>query len=181
MRLRMHAWALLTVLMCAAGSGSAAQAQGDMAGMQMAKPAAAPSTSLTVTVDGKTMTFSVANLSAMPQKTVKVHNAHNNSDETYTGVALGDVLTKAGFVVGKPAQREMLRSYVQAEGTDKYWVLYSLTEVEPSEHEGDVIVATGMNGAGLGADGQFKLVSSGDRKPQRWVRNLMAITVTQVQ
>jgi len=38
-------------------------------------------------------------------------------------------------------------------------------------------VATSMNGKPLGADGQFKLVDSGDRKPQRWVRNLNAITV----
>ncbi len=143
----------------------------------MAKPVAAPSTSLSVTVDGKTATFSVADLSAMPQKTVKVHNEHTKADESYTGPALGDVLARAGFVVGKPTQREMLRSYVQAEGTDKYWVLYSLTEVEPSEHEGDVIVAIGMNGGGLGADGALKLVSSEDKKPQRWVRNLAVITV----
>jgi hypothetical protein len=156
-------------------------AQAEMGGMQAPMPAAAPSTSLTVTVDGKTTTFSVADLNTMPQKTVKVHNEHTKADETYIGPALGDVLAKAGFTVGKPTQREMLRSYVQAEGTDKYWVVYSLTEVETSEHEGDVIVATGMNGGGLGADGALKLVSSEDKKPQRWVRNLTAITVTQVQ
>jgi hypothetical protein len=71
----------------------------------------------------------------------------------------------------------MLRSYVVAEGTDKYWVLYSVTEVEASEHNGEVIVATSMGGKPLGIDGQFKLVDSGDKKPQRWVRNLSAITV----
>lgn len=154
-------------------------AQNAMGGM--AKPAAPQSTGLAVTVDGKTAAYSVAELNAMPQKTVKVHNEHARADETYTGVALGDVLTKAGFVVSKPTQREMLRSYVRAEGTDNYWVLYSLTEVEPSEHEGDVIVATAMDGKPLGADGQLKLISSEDRKPQRWVRNLTAITVTQGQ
>jgi hypothetical protein len=156
---------------------SVAFAQGDMGGMQMAKPAAAPSTNLTVTVDGKTATFSIADLNALPQRTLKVHNEHSKADETYTGPALGDMLAKAGFTVSQTAHREMLRSYVQAAGTDKYWVLYSLTEVEPSEHDGDVIVATGMNGGSLGADGQFKLISSEDKKPQRWVRNLTAITV----
>lgn len=143
----------------------------------MAKPAAAPSTSLTVTFNGKTTIFSVADLTSMPQKTLKVHNEHTKADEIYTGPALGDVLAKAGFTVNQTTHHEMLRSYVQAAGTDKYWVLYSLTEVEPSEHEGDIIVATGMNGGGLGADGQFKLVSGEDKKPQRWVRNLAAITV----
>ena len=155
-------------------SVGASLAQGDM---QAAKPASAPSTSLAVTVDGKTTTVSLVDLNALSQKTVKVHNEHTKADETYTGPALGDVLAKAGFTVSTATHREMLHSYVQAEGTDKYWVLYSLTEVEPSEHEGDVIVATGMNGGGLGADGQIKLVSSEDKKPQRWVRNLTAITI----
>ena len=71
----------------------------------------------------------------------------------------------------------MLRSYLIAEGTDKYWVLYSVTEVESSEHNGTVIVATSMGGKSLGEDGQLKLIDSGDKKPQRWVRNLTAITV----
>ena len=71
----------------------------------------------------------------------------------------------------------MLRSYIVAEGMDKYWVLYSVTEIEGSEHNGDVIVATSLGGKPLGEDGQFKLVDSEDKKPQRWVRNLSAITV----
>jgi len=152
-------------------------AQSAAGGMDMAKPAAPQSTSLTLTVDGKATTFSVADLNAMPQKTVKVHNEHTKADETYTGVVLGDLLAKAGFAVSTAAHREMLRSYLQAEGTDQYWVLYSVTEVEGSEHEGDVIVATAMDGKGLGVDGALKLVSSEDKKPQRWVRNLTAITM----
>jgi hypothetical protein len=145
--------------------------------MEMGKPPAAPSTSLTLTVDGKATTFSVAELKAMPQKAAKVHNEHTKMDETYAGVPLGDLLAKAGFVADKTTQRRMLRSYLQVAGTDKYWVLYSLTEVEASEHDGDVIVATSVDGHGLGADGELKLISTGDKKPQRWVRNLAAITL----
>jgi hypothetical protein len=60
---------------------------------------------------------------------------------------------------------------------DKYWVLYSVTEIESSEHNSSVIVATSMDGKPLGEDGQLKLIDSADKKPQRWVRNLSAITV----
>jgi len=139
--------------------------------------AAPPSTSLTLTVDGKAATLSVAELQAMPQKTVTVHNEHTKVDETYTGVLLGDLLAKYGFPVDKTTHRKMLRSYLVAEGTDKYWVLYSATEIEGSAHNGEVIVATSMGGKPLGADGQFKLVDSADKKPQRWVRNLKTITL----
>jgi hypothetical protein len=155
---------------------------GAMGGMEMAKPAAAPSTSLTIHVDGKEMTFSVAELKALPQKTVNVHNEHTKADESYSGPLLGDLLAKAGFVADKTTQKKMLHSFLRAEGTDKYWVVYSLTEVEASEHNGDVIVATSMNGGkDLGADGELKLVSTEDKKPQRWVRNLTAITLTTVE
>jgi hypothetical protein len=136
-----------------------------------------PSTSLTLTVDGKATKFSVADLQAMSQTTVMVHNEHTKVDETYTGVLLGELLAKSGFPVDKTTHRKMLRSYLIAEGMDKYWVLYSVTEIEFSEHEGNVIVATSMGGKPLGDDGQLKLIDSGDKKPQRWVRNLSAITV----
>jgi len=135
------------------------------------------STKLTLTIDGKATTLSVAELQAMPQKTVTVHNEHTKMEETYTGVLVGDLLAKCSFPVDKTTHRKMLRSYLVAEGTDKYWVLYSMTEVEGSEHNGDVIVATSMGGKPLGEDGQFKLIDNGDKKPQRWVRNLNAITV----
>jgi hypothetical protein len=142
-----------------------------------AHPPASPSTSLTISVGGKETKFSVADLQAMPQKTVTVHNPHTKQDETYSGVSLGDLLAKNGLPVDQTTHRQMLRSYLKAEGTDKYWVLYSVTEVEGSEHNGDVIVAIAQDGKPLGEDGQFKLIDTGDKKPQRWVRNLTAITL----
>jgi hypothetical protein len=143
---------------------------------QMHAPAPV-SSSLTLTVDGKATTLSVAELQAMPQKTVNVHNEHTKAYESYTGVPLGDLLAKYGFPVSQATHRKMLRSYLVAEGTDKYWVLYSVTEIESSEHDANVIVATSIGGKPLGEDGQLKLIASGDKKPQRWVRNLTSITV----
>jgi hypothetical protein len=141
---------------------------------------AALSTELQISVDGKTSTVTLQELAAMPQKSVKVHNEHTKKDETYTGVLLSDLLAKYGFAVGPSSHRAMLRSYIAAEGTDKYWVLYSTTEIEGSEHEADVLVATSMDGASLGDDGQLKLVASADKKPQRWIRNLTAIRLVKV-
>jgi len=149
-----------------------------MAGHDHAK--ARQSTELKVTIDGKSATLSLADIAAMPQKTVTVHNEHTKADETYTGVALGDLLAQRGFSVGQATHRKMLRSYVKAEGTDNYWVLYSVTEVETSEHTADVLVATSVNGRPLEDDGRLKLVDSADKKPQRWVRNLTAITLVTV-
>jgi hypothetical protein len=139
----------LAALCLAAFSHASADAQnaapvGEMA--EHAHAAAPPSLSLTITIDGKATKFSVGDLQAMPQTTVMVHNEHTKVDESYTGVLLGDLLAKSGFPLDKTTHRKMLRSYMIAEGTDKYWVLYSVTEIEPSEHDGDVIVAVSMGG-----------------------------------
>ena len=41
----------------------------------------------------------------------------------------------------------MMHSYLKAEGTDKYWVVYShRPRWKPSEHDGDVLVAISMDG-----------------------------------
>ncbi len=157
-------------------AGAQEPAAAPMAGMAHTKAAA--STSLAVSVAGKTVTMSVADLAGMPQKTVTVHNAHRDVDEVYTGVALTEVLAKAGEgAAGKP----LLRSYVRAEGTDRYWVLYSGIEVEAASHLGNVIVATSLGAKPLGESGAFMLVSTEDRKPQRWVRNLAALTLVKVE
>ena len=162
-----------------AGTITVAQAPADPRGAAVAHPKAAPSTALVVTAAGKTASFSLADLQGMAQKTVKVHNAHRDAEETYVGVLLTEVLAKAGAGdagVGKP----LLRSYVKAEGTDRYWVLYSGIEIEGVSHVGDVIVATSLDGKGLGENGPFMLVSTEDKKPQRWVRNLSGVTLVAV-
>jgi hypothetical protein len=115
--------AVSVAMLSLVSSGSILGAQtgpGSMSGMDMPKPASTLSSSLTVTVDGKTTKFSVAKLKAMPQQTVQVHNEHTKTDEQYSGPALSDVLAKCGFVADKATQKKMLHSYVVAGGTDKY-------------------------------------------------------------
>jgi hypothetical protein len=138
------------------------------------------STTLTLEVDGKSTILSVAELQAMPQKTITVHNPHTKMDESYTGVELSDLLAKYGAPLDKTTQKRILHSYLRIEGTDHYFVLYSATEVEGAIHKGDVIIATSMDGKGLGEDGAIKLVASEDKKPMRWVRNVTKITLVTV-
>ena len=135
------------------------------------------STSLTLTIAGKATVLTVLDLQAMPQKAISVKNEHTRVDESYSGVLLGDLLAKYGFPVDKATHRAMLRSYIVATGMDQYWVLYSATEIEGSEHNGDVLIALTRDGKLLGADGLIKLVASEDKRPERWVRNLTAIAL----
>ena len=140
-----------------------------------------PSTQLTIRgLDGKSITITAENLAAMPHKTVSVYNEHTKANEKYSGVLLADLLAKANVPLGEKVRGKLFMTAVIAEGTDKYSVLYALAEVDPSIHTGDVIVADSVDGQKLGKDGVFKIVSTEEKRPARWVRNLAEISVIEV-
>jgi hypothetical protein len=140
-----------------------------------------PSTHLTIkTYEGKTLTLSPDELAALPHKSVSVFNAHSKANETYSGVPLADLLSKVGVPLGENVRGKLFMIGVVAEGMDNYRVLYSLAEVDPAIHTGDVIVADTLDGQKLTKDGAFKMVSSEEKRPARWVRNLTSISVIQV-
>jgi len=139
-------------------------------------PMGVPSTSLTIKTDGgQPLTLTLADLKALPQQTLTVHNAHQNTDETYSGPLLSDVLAKAGIVLTEKTEHPMLHQYLIATGTDKYWVLYSLAEVQPGLHKAKVIVAIARSGEPLNTAGQFELINDLDVKPARWIHNVTTI------
>ena len=139
------------------------------------------STTVTVTAGGKSTTLTMADLQAMPQRTLRVHNGHNNQDETYTGIGMSDLLAKFGLTLDNGGAQKVYHSYVRATGTDKYWVLYSATELEPAIATWDSILAIAMDGKPIEADGAFKIVAGGERRPARWVTNLTALNIVTVE
>jgi hypothetical protein len=140
-----------------------------------------PSSQLTIrTYEGKTLTLSHDDLAALPHKSIVVFNAHSKESETYSGVPLSTLLSKVGVPQGEQVRGALFMTGVVAEGTDGYKVLYSLAEIDPTIHTGDVIVADTLGGQKLSNDGAFKLVSSEEKRPARWVRNLTAISVVTV-
>jgi hypothetical protein len=150
--------------------------------MDMPHTAAAPSTALTVTgLDGKTTTYTAADLKAMPHKTISAFNEHAKANESYAGVPLTELLARAGAPTGEKLRGKGFLQYIVAEGTDHYRVVYSIDETDPVNHTGDVLIADSLNGAPITTDGAFKLVSSEDKRPARWVRNLASITLKSAQ
>lgn len=141
-----------------------------------------PSNQLTITaLDGKSTTFTPENIAAMPHKSVSVYNHHTKANETYSGVPLADLLGKVGVPLGENVRGKLFLIGVIAEGTDHYSVLYALAEIDPSIHAGDVIVADSIDGKKLGNDGMFKMVSTEEKRPARWVRNLASIRVIEAR
>jgi hypothetical protein len=121
-------------------------------------------------------------LKGMPRKTVIVRNEHANADEKYEGVVLGDLLTNYGAPLGKELRGLALGYYVVATGSDGYQAVFSLAEVDPSFHPGDVLVADTMDGKSLDAHaGPLRLVVTEDKRPARGVRNLVTVELKAAQ
>jgi Carboxypeptidase regulatory-like domain len=123
--------------------------------------------------------LSPAEIGAMPHVNIKVHNAHADADETYSGVPLETLLAKINAPMGKELRGEAMTTYALAEGSDGYSVVLSLAEVDPAFHSGQVIVADARDGQPLGKNGPFQLIVAEDKRPARWVHNLDFIGLQQ--
>jgi hypothetical protein len=137
--------------------------------------AVAPSGSLKISFGKKQADWTTTTFPSLPHMAISVYNEHTKANQTYSGVPLIDLLTKLG--VPAKLHGKDFRLYVVAEGSDGYQVVYSIGEIAPEVHDGTVLVADAVDGKPLGNDGLFQLVATGEKRPARWVRNLVAIRV----
>ena len=136
-----------------------------------------PSKSVTINFQDRITALTIEDLIALPQVTVHVHNAHRNTDETYTGPLVSDVLAKAGLSPAHENEALILHSSVVATGTDHYYVLYSCAEMEPAFSNSKVIVAIMKAGLPDTEGGTIQLINTDGAKPARWVHGLANLNV----
>jgi hypothetical protein len=130
---------------------------------------------------GTPLSVTANDLKAMPRKTIKVLNPHENKEQTYEGVAVQELLRRAGVPQNEKLRGSAMASYVLAEAADGYSVLYSLAELDSDFQDSEVIVADTMNASPLGEkQGPFKMVAPHDKRPARWIRMLKSLTVVTV-
>lgn len=130
--------------------------------------------SLAVTGDvPKPLALTAADLAAMPRASVTVHEK-NGGMAVYKGVALREILARAGAPFGKQLRGKALASYVLASASDGYEVTFALAELDPEFKESpSVLAADHRGGKPLDANqGPLRLVAAGDKIPARSVRML---------
>jgi DMSO/TMAO reductase YedYZ molybdopterin-dependent catalytic subunit len=145
--------------------------------------AAATSGQLSISGDiPKPLTLSLDDLRHQPRTTLKVPNEHQaNTQDTYEGVPLATLLKQTGMPQGSQIKGAVLATYLMAEGSDGYRVIFSLAEVDSDFQDSGIIVADTMNGAPLSATaGPLKLVVPHDKRPARSVRMLQSIKIVSV-
>src|SRR5580692_4120361 len=133
----------------------------------------APEVSLAVTGDVPTpLTLNATDWAAMPRVSVDVPNADGGKD-TYEGVALQEILKKAGIPFGHEMRGKALAGYLIAEAKDGYAVVFSLGELDPDLGAAKIVGADKRGGKPLFAyQGPSRLVVPADKEGARSVRML---------
>ncbi len=171
--------AVLTVLLCPASLVRAQSAQ-TAPSSQPAQPA--PELKIAVTGDVPTpLTLTAADLASMPRDTAEI-TEQDGQKIVYEGVALQEILKKAGIGFGRELRGKALAGYVMAEAHDGYAVLFSLGELDSGLGAEKIIVADRRDGKPLFAyQGPARLVVPADKEGARGVRMLEKLEVVKLR
>lgn len=137
-----------------------------------------------VPLSGSEIRVDAAEWARLPRETVQAHDAggpnHAPIHGEFAGVSLRTLLTRMGVPEGPGVRGVALRLYVVAEGSDGYRVLFSLAELDPGIVGTSIIVADRHEGATLDTDeGPLRIIAPGDKRPARWVRGVVRLSVYQ--
>ena len=163
--------------------------------LQFMLPAAllvlAPSVELVAQTSTTIATFQVAgavktplalssdDLAKMPRSSVTVEE--DGTPIQYQGVQLSEILKRAGASQGAALRGRALASYVLAEASDGYRVVFSLAECDPSVTDNPILVADQRDGKPLFQyQGPFRLIVAHDKPAARGIRMLTKLTVVQL-
>lgn len=125
--------------------------------------------------------LSLSDLSKMPRKEASLKDKDGNT-HIYAGVAIGDILAKAGVSSGKELHGENLSKYLLVKCTDGYRVLFSLAELDASIADKNVIIADTIDGQPLlDKKGPLRIIAEGEKKPARSSYQIESLTIGHIK
>ena len=126
--------------------------------------------------DGTVRSLSAAQLQTLPRITGTA-TAHDTRF-SFEGYDLRDVLRLAGVTPVDSLRRGQLRRVVVFIGADGYSALIALAELDPSIGGRRAILVDREDGHALPSErGPRRIIVEGDRRPSRWVRQVVRLEV----
>lgn len=122
------------------------------------------------------LTLTREDLAMLPRTSLKA-SSHGDT-ATYEGVAVRELLTRAGVATGDGLRGPELTKVVVVTGSDGYQAAFSVAEFDPGFTDRVSLLADTKDGQPLaGTAGPFQLILEGEKRPARWVRMVVSITV----
>jgi DMSO/TMAO reductase YedYZ molybdopterin-dependent catalytic subunit len=144
------------------------------------QPAPPTSYSLVLSgLDGVDRPVSSAEFARLPRHDTAV-NAHH-VEGRYSGVLLSDLLALIHAPAGDSLRGKALATYLRVDGADGYGVVFALADFDPGYTDRIAILADQKDGTPLpSAEGPYHLIVPGERRPARWVRQVVRIEIRRV-
>jgi DMSO/TMAO reductase YedYZ molybdopterin-dependent catalytic subunit len=118
-----------------------------------------------------------ADLKNFPRQSIQAKD-HDGKEYKYDGVAIVDVLQKAGLKFGDALRGKALATYVLVEAVDGYQAVFALPEFDPPSTDRTIILAAYQDGNPFPSGvGPLKIIVPGDKTHARWVRQVKSLTV----
>jgi len=134
----------------------------------------------TISVTAPDGHVTIVNLAEFPRQTV-VTSDHGRK-ATFEGVAVRDVLTKAGVPLGEALRGKALARIIIATAPDGYQGVFGIAEVDAAFTDQIILIADRRDGERLLPDtGPLQLVVPLDKRPARWVRQVTKIEVRDIK
>jgi hypothetical protein len=128
---------------------------------------------------GSSVTLSAADLSNLPQHTVK-NTTEQGVPVTFEGVLLTDLLAKVDLPVGEKFRSTGASYYLVVEAKDGYRAVFAWAELDSAFMDKSVYLATKRDGKPLSdRDGPFESVAPGEKRLARSVRQVTALRIRQ--
>ena len=136
---------------------------------------------LTVETDAGKRVLNRADLESLPHLTVTA-SEHGSPAVSFEGVALKNVLEKAGVTFGESMKGKRLRNCLLVEAADGYRVVIALPELDPAFTDRQTVLAFLRDGKPLsGKEGPYRIVIPDEKRMSRWVRQVTTLKIVDVQ
>jgi hypothetical protein len=148
---------------------------GGRAWAQVAGAAQRAPDSLVIEYGGTRTVLHAADLAALPRQQVR-GSLHGGPEHEFSGPSLAAVLTRGGVTLG--GRGRALAQYLVVVAADSYRTVLSAGELDSTLTGRVPLVVDRQDGQPLPAsDGTWRVIVPGDRRPARWVRQLVRLQI----
>jgi DMSO/TMAO reductase YedYZ molybdopterin-dependent catalytic subunit len=127
------------------------------------------------------LTFHAPDLATLPRQTLQVRD-HEGREGVCEGVALVELLQRAGVALGKDLRGDRMVTYVVVGAADGYRVVFALPEIDPAFSDRLILLADRRDQQPLSAkEGPLRLIVPGEKRQARWVRQVTSVTIRRAE
>ena len=121
-----------------------------------------------------------ADIEALPR--VKVTTSASGTATTFEGASLKAVLERGGLEFGQTMKGKRLASCLLVEAADGYRVVIALPELDEAFTDKQIVLAFLKDGKPLDdKEGPYRIVIPDEKRMARWVRQVTALKIADVQ